>query len=1392
MNPLRGINQDISPNELPDGFYSYAKNILLSSTFNAVENEQGFFDSTINSNGSYKELYDLGLRPIGIVSTTKFEVFWLTNNTRSVIGTYNQDTDTFTVVYDDSTKPALNLNLLYPIKAVWRENFLGEIYVAWTDRLNKVKILNLQKANKVNNEKDILLFPEFIQPDITTEIQNSGNLTAGTYYGYVQYSTNDGKTTDYSLATSPLYITVDPQNNTSDNFFGTVTVTTSKSIKFTISNIDTAYDKLTLAIQRINKGNDVKDFVIVSSRNIGGVSSMEIVYTGGEIAETLTPDDVLVKAPLYDKAATLTTLNSQLILGNLVSLQENDIQKYVNNWKVKWITSEINSDNLSELPKYSTPKSFAHNEVYALYASLLFKSGKVSQAFVIPGRAASTVTVGAKVFNENATIKATDNLPAEVGYTGDTSFLTEDFSLNTGDVKYFQTRDTCSWNGTTGTMGYWENETENYPDTEDYDIYDSTGKIGTLKNTKVRHHKFPSNSYIKDTLYPADNQYGTSKIDRLGIKLEDVYLPQEILDNVDKIIISQAKRTFGNSLVICQEKTTFMGYYKSTVNNGETSTVPGGWSTLPTTSIIYRKGQNVSNAFVDLPVIALEGSTVLINVEPSSVFPNGSTIHCVDTSNSSRTFSATVGFRIGDSLSVAVTEVDGFPPLSFISGAYHINLEGEFDIKLFTPDEQVFPITSGTAPDYFRLKLHSPEIINLNPNLNSTYLKLNYKTITYLPVNKSDKNIYAQDSSKISSQVTNSKKIIKVQEFRYIENNIVNYPTNSVVFSDWLKLSENGAIIKIPKKFDFSGTSDNLELLHKFEITDDGTNVWYGITDLLYPTGESPILNDSGYQYTLNKFYTNVYSSYVSQELVIVDKFSYTNRNSVEIFNADCFLDYYGFNTFGGYPGKETPEFPDTDATIRLNFKQFIETSLNSGMRHSTGLKDSFVRAGNTDYLFDPNLVYAGNYVTINPDFNKINEDLSYTIFESSESFTNSFPHRIIKSLPITSESKVQQWSSFLPLDYYEIDKSKGVIVNLQGAIDRLLIHTERALFITRDKARLGTDIGQVNLTSGELFDFAPQEVLPTNNGFTGTQHMFSCALLNEGYFWVDAQSGRVFIYNFESLKEISNQGLYNFFANNLGMFEDSPFNSNGITVTNDLRYNRILVSIKNGTNNYTLSYLKDLNQGQGGWVSFHDYDSDCLFSSRKNTFSFKEGKLYRHNSPEIRGVYYDEKFSSFIDITMNSQSVISSNNGKRVFNDKSIYLNSVEWNTDFSDTNEVYDADRTISHLTVRNQYQHSSRLELNYNTLSITSDTNSRNAEFRWHCNTFRDLVANKRLPFIQDIFNNFDEISGNIDINQPWFDQEQFNNRWFVIRLEYDNLDDYKMVLHSVDINKTDSYR
>jgi len=622
---------------------------------------------------------------------------------------------------------------------------------------------------------------------------------------------------------------------------------------------------------------------------------------------------------------------------------------------------------------------------------------------------------------------------------------------------------------------------------------------------------------------------------------------------------------------------------------------------------------------------------------------------------------------------------------------------------------------------------------------------------------------------------------------------LTNPPVGNNPHTECLIYAEQGAIIDITKsKFDFSGSGDNLF----YQELKANKNYPLGFPPYPTPYIESPpVIVDFYYHYNLNKYYSNVYNSFIDQDLIIVESVNYTDANSVLMYNADVFLDLYSYNSFTGVPSDNsnhaTQEINDYLLSVRTTHTIFIETSLNSGLRHSTNISNQFYKV-DKEYLLNPDIKTSGNYLLLNPDFNQINEELSNTIFEDSTKSINSYPHRIVKSLPVTSESKVQQWTQFLPLDYYEIEKSKGYITNLQGVVDRLLIHTERALFVTRDKARLGTDIAEVNLTSGELFDFTPIEIQPTTNGYTGTQHMFSCQLLNEGYFWVDAKSGKAFLYDLSSLKEISQLGLYNFFADNLGEFADSPFNSDGITVINDLRFNRILVSVKNGTNSYTLSFTKDINSNPA-WISFHDYIPDYLFSSRENLFSFKNGKLYRHNDESTKGVFYNgEKFSSYVDVTMNSQSVISSSNGKRIYNDSSIYLNSIVWHTDFNDSTGVFDPEKTISHLTVRNQYQHSSRIILDYSQLGIVSETNSRNAESKWYCNSFRDLVVNKRLPFIQNIFNNFDEISSNIDSIKPWFEQEQFNNKWFIIRLEYDNEGDYKMVLHSVDINKTDSYK
>lgn len=1332
MQPSKGINQDIHPNDLPEGFYSYAKNIICSPVTNNTENEPGFDESLINTNPLYTSLLAEGIRVIGALSTTKFVILWLTNNTKSIIATFNQDLDTFTIVYDDTTKPKLNLNLGYPIKAVWRENFLGEIDTAWTDRFNKPKMINIQKASLVNNEKDLYLFTEFTPPVIDFEILSNGSLKAGTYYGYIQYETQDGKVTDYSSASFPVYIGPDPQTAGPYSFFGSGSAIVSKKILFKVSNIDLAYDKINFAVQRINSENSTKSFVKISTTSISGRTSIDFTYTGSEKTNTLTSDEVLIKAPSYSKVQTITTLDSQLFFGNLTSESSINIQKYVNNWKVKWVSDLVEyPSTTSKLPKYSSPKSFAHDEVYALYAVLEYKSGKRSQAFVIPGRVVSTITIDGKTFNENAVIKATDNLPTQVGYTAGTSYLTEDFGLSTGNVKYFQTRDTCTWETTSGKMGYWENENEEYPPTSDWEIWNATGKIGTLEGGKVRHHKFPSNSFVKKTIYNGDSQYGMTKIDKLGIKLEDVYLPAEVVSTVNKIIICQAKRDFNNSLVVAQDKTMFMGYMLNQVDlpptNGfvdDNNQCLDLWGTLPVSSMVRRryteKGDPCKRSFM-------------------------------------------------------LYDLDGY---SFINGA--------------------------VPPEYYRLKLHAPEILNIQPNLQSTYLKLNYRvkkrTESSFEGNLGTNERYINGLFGVvctsgteggSTSVSENKKIIKVLNSKYTVHNTTNGPVGLNPHTDLLNYSEQGAIIDIPKnKFGWSGTDEDLgftlfEMLHpiiSFPPRQAGLN--------------SPAtIDDYYYHYNINKFKTNVYTSFFDQGLLVVDKINY-QTTSPSVFNGDVFLDLYSFKSFSGVPndGPDSgQQLNSDDAYIKSSHTIFIETSLNSGLRHTTHVSNDFYK-GNLTYLNNPDFITLnGNFLLINSDYNQVNESVEVGIFENSLNFTDNFPHRIVQSLAVTSESKIQQWSTFLPLDYYEIDKSKGAIINLQNIKDRLLIHTERALFQTKGRSTMSTDEGSVNLTSGALFDLSPLEINPTTNGYTGTQHMFSCNLFKEGYYWVDAEQGKVFCFNGESLNELNQEGLNYFFANNLGKFGDNPHNGNGISMLEDIKNNRVLIFFKTPNNNFTWSYSNILNKG--AWISSHSYVADCAFSTRNNIFSFKDSKLYKHNSLVNKGLYYlPSKESSYIDVTFNPYNILTTDTktGKRVFKDDSIYLNTISWNTDVISNNTASKLYNTFTHITVWNQYQHSSRITLDYNDLLFTSNNNSRNAETNWTTNTFRDLVKDKSLPFLQDIFNNFMEISSNIDPTIPWYEQERFNNRWFTVRFEYDNSENNKLVIHSLEVNKTESYR
>lgn len=196
-------------------------------------------------------------------------------------------------------------------------------------------------------------------------------------------------------------------------------------------------------------------------------------------------------------------------------------------------------------------KSFRRQEVYAFYISFVLKDGSESYAYHIPGQEIPEQ------------YKDWDN-EAIAGFNGDEVKISRPNSL------IYQYIDTSQENTSTG-MGHWENESEFYPDTNDFDIW-TVSNVGTavkgtdsIRGLNVRHHKMPGNKGDYSFILRGDNSYPSIDSDSkggvrdfketvriLGVKMSNIKIPKLILSQVQGYKIYFAKRTQVNKTIIGQ------------------------------------------------------------------------------------------------------------------------------------------------------------------------------------------------------------------------------------------------------------------------------------------------------------------------------------------------------------------------------------------------------------------------------------------------------------------------------------------------------------------------------------------------------------------------------------------------------------------------------------------------------------------------------------------------------------------------------------------------------------------------------------------------------------------------------------------------------------------------
>jgi hypothetical protein len=1449
IKPIGKINLDMQPQDIEEGEVTFRKNMLLTNKLLANKNELGFFQ--LNYQSTLKNFSPVELNisttdysPIGEIPLEEDQVicfFVQTNNTvnYSVIALYDNLTQIFTPI---CKRTDLNFSIEYPITGIYYKNFENQIISVFTDNYNTPKFINLNILTNTTPLEDIQLFTSSSLAIFNTPtIKTGGTLSGGTYYFLTNYINNDGTTTNWGNITPPTYIFAN----------STVGAATGFQIGLQLSNIDTNYDFVQVAVIYYSGGILKFSDIIFKQSTLASAFNF-IFYNSSQSLGNIDITNLLVPYTTYTKIKTLTQLNNQLYGGNVSGISDLDFQKYANGIKVTFTVGAIqpaqSTSWVEQNPTtYSLPlKSLCHDEVYALYVAFELIDGTMSNAYHIPGRAVMNYNSLLNLFNnnnsgigisltnnylENDTIANLKNDP----YFGSTTGLFDHDLLINSQANIFQTRDTINYSAGNYYCSYWENQSTIYPDNNEMDVWGIIGGVETnlsqlpssnpnyvpsLRNKKVRHHKMPSHSWVKNNNFQLQSNYGVTLLDQITLNFSNIQIPQRLQSVVKGIRFFYAERDYNNSTVLDQGIYNFLKYPGNSASSGNLSNTlissGGSWNIY---SITNKNAQSNGYGLNDGAVNSSNGDSwyqeTAQNIYEKAIKarffsilsdnPNINSIYisnqyCIgpkpNPSNNSLWYSLDNGASLDNQNLINVEGSCGNAGLCTPN-----NLSGNVNERKLQALFQNSNVT-GSLPLYYDQNIKS---VYTQDTLNEAQVSGGSKTIT---------NSRTYDWSYTNAGIfLNIQNTIRDNLFTPFMVNEVNgnfTPAPNLNYFTFNQLNNTGSPTPLPDDSILTGARNVVTFLKKDSSNAASVNccanpVYYSD----YGQKNEYMMASAIYAYA-KRYIQDMYPTYTTlatSQLVGFDSIFILNNSN---FNASS-----SFSTSG-----EGDMFLSTDSFV--SYAQRFYNARASGDAGNLYLACLYSYIGeftkNPDFRIpDPGNSSGGNYVYPNPvgsgndpniitgssalsvglndainlnflydlSHSAINNIISVSAFNPYSPVVSKYPYRVIVSNVQVATSNSTSYKQFLATNYYECIRNKGEIINIQSlGNDRILIHHKDSVYYTRDIGRILTGVVESTIGTGNIFEFPPQELMTSSLGYGGTQNQLGCLLTDFGYFFIDAEQGTPFLLQGEQLTPLIN-GLRLFFRDNLNIIPnvttnpyntDNPYMGNGISVSYDRVNRRILLSVKNGEyNSYVLSYTPDNNY----WVSFHDYTGGKMFNTRVNNYSWYNNNLFLHNANQP-GLFYDQTttYPSIIDI------VINTINGEGKYAQK--LLENISWQTEVVDGGSISELNNTFNQIRIQTNTQLSDNI-------NIVFLTNTRLRNGRWQFNAFRDLVnrgsfSNPSQELTYGVLEDFNTTPGTINTNLPIFQQRRFQNSFFIVRLIFNNsiASGDNLYLYDVDAN------
>lgn len=658
------------------------------------------------------------------------------------------------------------------------------------------------------------------------------------------------------------------------------------------------------------------------------------------------------------------------------------------------------------------------------------------------------------------------------------------------------------------------------------------------------------------------------------------------------------------------------------------------------------------------------------------------------------------------------------------------------------------------------------------------YVLLNYHSTTY---STTFLNSARPLNSNVTQQIPAGKEVTNADINKGSDYPSVNIGALSKQVLNWknpgylfLNISSGG----LPKN-DVNYGDGKGEVFYKFES---------GATDGLYLNNSDTATTGSTSRHlynlirTLGNQYGDVFSAryhYVKHILLIN-----TPSSVIECFNGDTFITKFSviastcLTAIRNGGGSNPTE--DFGVTVKGLSYMWLESSVNCGLRHFEPVigkeGDANYKQGTLPYY--PKIKSLHSDTVTSPGIFDYSSSLGHsTGYNKQYSFENTirsyfptpleleivtaYPNKIIYSEQSVEGEQLDAFRVFLPNNFHDIPRSKGRITNLFIIYNTLFVHVERSLWKTyfNEQVTQASSAGEVYLGNGGVFNRPSTEITSVAGGYGGTTT--SCGTTTPfGHFFVDTIYNKAFMFDGKELKEISEQGMFNFFKSNIENLVDTPALGVGYSASYDYIYERWILT-KIGA--WTLSYSTKLNS----WSGFHTYLPYHYVTVGDRLFSVNTNSIHEMNVG-VRGAYYGEIPTDMrLDIVIND----TAKDTKTLDN---IVLYSTSQNADGKE--QHYD---TFNTLQVSNITKNTGKCRLivprKFEDEFVTLGLFECFAKLK--SNEFRIAIPNDLVIDVElDIF---DET--NLDISRAY--RPRLSGKYFIASLSYNNLRDNKFVLHNI---------